>query len=267
MGNTAWVSRVVLHYLVVLPVTHYTVSVLCGGRSGLLQRMLKSVDPEIAESSERMFYVWDPFHEKWDRAILGEHEVTSIRGGSAERKREFNLVKRPKKGVATHVAQSTGLLLSAAASHGLPILHLEDDWECHRDEQPGWLELALNVLHMHEHVGQVRLRSVREYLERRNTFTRGPIEWLIRDGYRVSMGAAQCNFPPALWNPKAIRGCFPAETEHEAGIKFAAAGWRIAQLWPGVFYHTGQDACLVPGHDAARHEASIRNHRVPEDEI
>lgn len=175
------------------------------------------------------------------------------------------------------VGPATRSLLRSAVSYSgvLPVLHLEDDWECAPErvapEILSWLELAIGVLEAHPEVGQVRLRSVREYLERSNMVMHDAVRWELFGGYRVSTAPCQANFPPALWRPEAILSAFTdgceakePDPERAAGLRFGRAGWHIAQLWPGVFRHTGKDDSLIPGHTSELHQLSIDKHHVEE---
>lgn len=238
----------------------YVVTTLGGNRLPLWQRLVGSC-PEVFRDAQEVFAlvhdprdyrsIWWTTKQGW--SVLTQHSPISV--GPATRQ-----------------------LLRHAARQELPVLHLEDDWECVTQppariggQGEPWLELALRVLEKHPEVGQVRLRSVREYLERDNRVANDAVYWELHAGYRGSTRPCQSNFPPAVWSPEAIRAAFPdgcdasePDPERAAGLRFGRAGWHIAQLWPGVFRHTGAEHSLIPGHTRELHEFSIEKHGVEE---
>lgn len=235
----------------------YVVTTLGGLRLPLWQHLVGSCPEVFREAKEVYALVHDPrdYHSIWWTTQQGWTNLSTY--------------------LPIPVGIATRQLLRRAVEQELPVLHLEDDWECAPErvapEVLSWLELAIGVLEANPEVGQVRLRSVREYLERGNLVMHDAVRWELFGGYRVSTAPCQANFPPALWRPEAILSAFPdgcdagePDPERAAGLRFGRAGWHIAQLWPGVFRHTGKDDSLIHGHTSELHQLSIEKHHVEE---
>ena len=152
--------------------------------------------------------------------------------------------------------QATELVLTAAVqsaagrtaedSHAL---HLEDDWWL-VDEDPlsGWLAKSRGILMGHPTVGQVRLRMIDDHTPLGfNWVTGAAIDREQYPGYAVSN--QHLTYNPALWRMRAIETSFPADPgawrdEQASMLCYDRAGWKSAQLVPGVFIHRDNGASV-----------------------
>jgi hypothetical protein len=132
------------------------------------------------------------------------------------------------------------LAVDAAESDADWWFHLEDDWRTVTSHD--WTAQAVDILHQHPEVRQVRARSATERVMRRHRISRKPIRWKPRDGWNYSPHAH------LTFNPSLIRTChipdgWPCTSEVDAMRRWLAAGHEgVAQLVPGVFEHTGHQS-------------------------
>lgn len=146
--------------------------------------------------------------------------------------------------------EATRLLLTTAVERGATmVLHLEDDWwiEAHPNEDGlVWLDDARDALDCNAAIGQVRLRRTDDYHEEFNWVKGEPLS--PTDHGDVRIGNYHATYNPALWRREAILDSFPAEDfwrdEQRTMWHYEQAGWRSAQLVPGVFIHRDDGASV-----------------------
>lgn len=120
-------------------------------------------------------------------------------------------------------------------------LHLEDDWQCCREE-PKWFDRAVHCIEQHG-VGQVRLRLAKAMTMRVNALTHQPIRWQ-KQGNRVRVSSnAHFTFNPSLVSARVMRQIVPCASEFEAMERYGSK--KVAQLVPGSFFHIGDQASLA----------------------
>lgn len=151
--------------------------------------------------------------------------------------------------------EATELVLTAAVQAAKErghaeahVLHLEDDWWL-VDEDPlsGWLGHARGILMGNPQVGQVRLRMIDDHMPLGFNWVTGAA--IVREQYPGYMVSNQhLTYNPALWRLEAITTSFPppgAWRDEQASMAcYERAGWRSAQLVPGVFIHRDNGASV-----------------------
>jgi hypothetical protein len=245
-------------------------TILTGKRPKLLEQMLRSAAPVLAQCKQVVAYSWsndDP--TKW---VL-----------DASKEQVPSLVLESGRGEPNGPATSECAKIFLES--GCDVwLHLEDDWLLDAelaDANPYWLHVG-SGLALNPTIGQIRLRHI-DHLggmvkvvrdgkpffcgdgsgsSNRNWVSGKFVEWATEEGwpFMISGDSPHCSpahvtFNPALWNREAVRQtfCMPVINELQAMERFYASrtteGQRfiVAQLRPGVFRHNGD------GHHVGQH--------------
>lgn len=122
-------------------------------------------------------------------------------------------------------------------------LHLEDDWLCAASPSD-FMTKTQAILDTHPEIGQVRLRSRKEIVMTRHMVTGTPSRWTkTADGVLVSK--LHFTFNPSLMRTEDLRGLYPAASEIDAAKNYCKHFKYVAQLDPGVFFHTGGGAASL----------------------
>lgn len=121
-------------------------------------------------------------------------------------------------------------------------LHLEDDWTC-SGSSPNFLAKAKAILDSHPNVGQVRLRSRLERVMTTHMVTGYPFRW-IRSSDKTLISKLHFTFNPSLIRTSDLDAIYPAASEIEAAQNYNSIFSHVAQLDPGVFFHTGGSESL-----------------------
>lgn len=129
------------------------------------------------------------------------------------------------------------------------LLYLEDDWSSSAKDS-AWLHTAYQLLETHPEIGQVRLRQVSERVLPYHMVTGQPIIWEQRHGFSYAR-AAHFTFNPSLVRTRDVPRIFPCKDELEAQRKYLATHLAVAQLLPGVFFHSGTGRSLRTGHPSS----------------
>lgn len=142
------------------------------------------------------------------------------------------------------IGAATSLLAQQAAMTDRKYwLHLEDDWNA-IPVTIDWLAQAQTILHTRPKVFQVRLRHHGEPVLAKHMVTSRPLRWSTHGKYRMTTDAHYTN-NPSLVRTKDAEKIWPARGEREAQRNAWNSGLRfVAQLIPGVFFHTGDKKSL-----------------------
>jgi glycosyltransferase involved in cell wall biosynthesis len=201
------------------------ISILTGGRPGLLERTLSSFArkwPAQAEAAYTFAFVNGP--DEQSRAVIED-------AGWVDR------IVTYEQGVL-RTGMATSFVVGAVAGRGAVdvVLHLEDDWETRTVDDEALVRAA--AILDDESVGQVRLRHCSEAVLGRHMLTHEEIVWRPRDGYRT--GNAHFTFNPSLMRSGLADRVFPADDQRDAQRRFLATGREVVQVEPGVFAHLGE---------------------------
>lgn len=197
-----------------------TITVLTGRRPALLEQTLRSM-------AERQTEVW----EMATRTVVhngGDPETADVLD-----RYEWHDRKTLQGRLRTIGEASQYLLKQAADADNLYVMRLEDDWEA---TSSVWLQDAVALL---DEVGQVRLRHYDEPVLRKHRVTKEPIVWRTQtSGHKVTRSAHFTHNPNLMrtWDAVSLGGY---EDEMDATRRYHEAGWKSAQLVPGVFRHLG----------------------------
>ena len=213
------------------------VTVLTGRRPRLLSRTLRTIERHARDLLERA------------------RVVAFINGGdqpSVDVVQRYSWVTKcivgdePLLGIGAAV---TYLWQQAKVGDAEYLLHLEDDWECHRG---GWFGPAQKILDRDPKIGQVRLRrdvptsAVGHAVMRYHMVTGKPLRWETKrlGDVRYLRARAHLTFNPALVHGRIAEQLIPCSSEKDAAARFHQLGLLAAQWLPGAFGHMGNEQSL-----------------------
>lgn len=205
------------------------VTVLAGGRPGLLSKMLDSLLGVLA-----------PFPESRVVAFLNQEDPAS----ESQFPHHVEVLKNTS-GVAPIGVGYAALARSVGDARWW--LHIEDDWKAFDPHTAqAMLREAVWALEHHSDVIQVRLRFWKERVLARHMVTGRPIGWQLRGGH-FPVAAAHWTFNPSLvrgtaagWFAEGVDG----EQDAQAKVHAQHPDAKIIQTIPGVFVHLGDNASL-----------------------
>jgi hypothetical protein len=200
------------------------ISILAGGRSGLLARTLES------------------FERRWPEQARAAHVCAFVNGddeASLALVEDVDWIDRTMTcgPEVVPVGLATSLVIGAVVARGDVdlLLHLEDDWETRTMDDEALVRGAR--LLGDDTVGQVRLRHRSDRCLSQHMVTGAPITWHSHDGHLRSQ--AHFTFNPTLIRADLVDRVFPARDERDAQRRFLRTGLDVVQLEPGVFAHSG----------------------------
>jgi hypothetical protein len=220
-----------------LEVKELVITILTGGRPGLLRRTLDSIERHSAQ------------------VLAQAHVVTFVNGGDApslamvRAKKWIDDVRVGQEGTILKIGPAVSALWKwAPLKDAKYLLHLEDDWECSGE----WMDPARTILEKDPQIGQVRLRrhvpksAVGHAVMRYHMVTGRPLQWDSRHIGDVKYAVSRAHFTlnPALIRVPIAEGLLPCGSEVDAAIKFHSTGRIIAQWIPGAFGHIGGEHSL-----------------------
>lgn len=124
-------------------------------------------------------------------------------------------------------------------------MHLEDDWRCVAENGTFILD-AMTLLERRSDVGQIRMRLASEKVLKHHLITKAGAPWKDETyaGIKYRTAKLHFTFNPSLVRVADLPKIYPANHENVAMERYMKHFTKIAQLVPGAFRHTGDDASL-----------------------
>ncbi|MCB1052033.1 MAG: glycosyltransferase [Acidobacteria bacterium] len=206
-----------------------TITLLCGGRPGLLNQTLAAFEQNIRGQV--------PFRAL---ALVNAQDRESLAQLEAMGCWDIDWVEQGCLDIGAAVSR-----LWARVDDQAPfVFHLEDDWQTARPAGEQFRQ-AIGLFNANPDLGQVRMRSVAEPVLSYHMVSGKRIEWRTDPSRRWKSSVhAHFTFNPSVFRQSLLAKMFPVQGEAQAQKRFLAEGLQVAQLLPGNFVHLGGSQSL-----------------------
>ena len=130
------------------------------------------------------------------------------------------------------------LLMTESLKLELPyVVHLQDDF-ISNEPLSDYIPELIEVMQSNSKLGYIRLRSIRDKVNRYNVISRRKIKYKKKTR-NISIGNGHFTFNPTIARSSVIEKLIPATSEIDAQQKYQELGLETGQLFASCFSHIG----------------------------